>query len=231
MPVQPDSPPHIELLAEIGVAAQAAGGIDNSLTIALGALLAPAPSAGLSLELSSVFIFSARSIDQRMDLVNKVFDLRFAHLFALHRNANGRRAAEFLKKLKGLILNSIVVQKWVRNLAAHGNVDLTSDVPRLIPAMFDLEAKQVLAKRGANFANGLSASQLKELSAGLSRSTGHLTHFGHATQTFIQWFGASPDLFLSQVNKLAKDMNVAELHLHDPTEGPPMRQARSSHRP
>ncbi|MER8532128.1 hypothetical protein NKH61_05120 [Mesorhizobium sp. M1005] len=216
-----------KILAQIGNVTMAVGGIDNGLAMTLGALLAPAPSAGYALELASIFVFSARSMTQRTELIIKTFDLRFAPDFARHKNHNLRRTVEFLEKAYRRIFESISANIWVRNLAAHGSIDLSKGEPRLIPALFDFEGRKRLATKHPSYAGGMTRQQIAKYAGLLSEDSKRIGLLAHSISMFLQWSSVDHKLFLEPINLLAADLGIAPLRLQDPRAGPPMRQARN----
>jgi hypothetical protein len=222
--VSPDGPEHQALLSAIGSATLAAGGIDTGMVFVLGALLAPVPSAGHAAELASVFIYGARSFEQRVEITKGAFHARFHLDLRAHKNNNRRRAIEFIDQLMSSIFADLSRNKWIRNFAAHGSVDLSGNEARLIPGAFDYQTGISVSKRG--FPDGLTASQIQKQATVIGKDQENLMLLAIALADLIQSFHVMPGKFLASANRLAEVLNKPKLRLQDPSAGPPLRQRR-----
>jgi hypothetical protein len=213
------------IYAEIGRVTTASGGIDNNLVMLLGQLITRSGS----LAYPSIFIFSARSMDQRQEIVLKYFRVRCVEQLSEPRTSNHRRAAEFAEKIMTTIFSSITKNKWVRNLAAHGNLLWEDGEPHLIPPMFDLDAQERLKNRSPTYASGLTLHQLREARLLIKADGSRLGKLSVCLAQLLQW-KRYPAEFLETANALARDLKMSTLRLQDPSEGPPLRKSKRNRR-
>ena len=217
--------PASEIYMAIGKATLAASGIEGGMVFLLGAILAPVPSSGHAAELASVFVYTNPSLKRQIEMINDAWDAYTYKLLARSKYDNERRSAEFITKAMGRVFHALEQHKWVRNFAAHGSLDLSGDIPLLIPSLYDYKTREKMKKKGIS--RGLSADQIISLIAPLSVASGNLFHLAHVMKLYIQPFPPGNQAFLAEANELANKLNLPPLKLQDPTQGRPMRQSKA----
>ena len=151
----------LELMAAIGEAAMSS--VDNLLVHTLSLLLAP-PTLNLhQYELASIIIFRARSLEQRLEIFRDVLELRLRGLSQKPRHSIEKLSADFVVKAFNVISERLNAHKWIRNLAAHGNVFLRApDPPKLVPTALDVNAWRILVRKRPQYNAGITAKQILE---------------------------------------------------------------------
>jgi hypothetical protein len=213
------------IYAEVGRLTMATAAIDNQLTILLSRLMSHTQDA-FDYSFASVFMFSARSIDQRFEILRKAFRLRCGHMLKKPRHHNIRRAAEFAEKAMNVAISNIQAHRWVRNVAAHGNLFRDGAKVSIRPAMLDIEGQAAIAARGGDYGRGITLEHLQEATAAADADRGALSKLGHVFWSLLEW-KEDPSELLGRANLLAQVLKLKPLSLQDPREGPPQRQRRN----
>ena len=205
----------------------AAGAIDNGLTLLLARLLGhQAGDAGFLMDQASTFIFSARSFEQRTELVTKIASFTFAAGISEPKHSYHYKVAIFLTKLLNAIISSAKSNKWIRNLAAHGSLSPASGELKLVPVSFDFLGPKALKLRGAEFADGLTLQQVVHHRSKLNLDGTRLLNYTMTLSKALLTSLEIPELFLEEMNRLAQGLGVTPIHLVGPHEPRPPRQRR-----
>ena len=200
--------------------------VDNHLAALLGRMMS-ADQNGFDTRLPALFVFSARSIEQRFEIVRKMFLLRCEPAFAMPRNSNVRRAAEFAEKVMNVVFANVGAHRWIRNVAAHGTMIHTDAMTAIIPAMFDHEGQKKFFERGKAYKDGLTLELLKEASETAMFDLLCLSKLGNVLWTLFE-MRDDPKEFVEQANGLAQDLKLSKINLRDPREGPPPRRRKQN---
>lgn len=212
------------IFAEIGRLTMAASSVDNHLTTILARLISPTQDS-YDTALASIIVFTAKSIDQRFELVRKVMRWRLATALSQPRHMNVRRAADFAEKALNAIEKEIRSHRWARNTAAHGDILHHEGRVTLTPAMLDYETWKNIRSKGDEYRFGLSISHLESATSVAAADNANLTALTLVIARILDWTD-NPKELLDLANSLAQSLKIERLSLRDPREGRPMRQRR-----
>ncbi|TKD53000.1 hypothetical protein [Sphingomonas baiyangensis] len=207
----------VHLYAAIGRVTTTGGDIDDRLAFLLGNLLSPNPGGTVDVSFASVIIFSAKSMDQRREIILKSFHLRFRSMLEAKPNQNQRRAADFVEKMLKSVFAKLNQDKWLRNLAAHGTVLSFPDGScRLRPSFIDFDGMDRLAKRTPQYATGLTAIEIESELNKYGAAVDNLMTLSMIVAALASQPPHSRE-FLEPANALAQRLGQRSIRLRDPS--------------
>jgi hypothetical protein len=219
-----DPDPKEAVYAQVGKLAMVTSAVDFQLTTLLSRLMAETQD-HIGSRQASIFMFSARSIDQRFEILRKSFKLRCERMLMAPRHTNERRAADFAEKAMNITTANISKNRWVRNVAVHGSMHTDPEGVAIMPVMFDWDGWEAMRLRGPEYRRGLTLEHLQEATETARHDLQCLGKLSHVWWSLLDW-KPDPAEFLERANALALDLKIQPPILRDPSAGPPMRKRR-----
>ena len=210
------------MYAEIGRLAMANAAIDTQLTLLLSRLMS-GPQDSLQMAFPSVFMFSARTLDQRFEIVRKSFSLRLDWYLQMPRHENAYRASSHLERCMSAIFKRIRDHKWIRNTVVHGSITRTEVGHIITPNVFDHEAEKLLAAKGDKYRGGLHLELVKEATIETREHLNLLAQLGTCLAMLLEPEGPDPSEFEHLANQLGKELGLPPVTLRDVSKPPPQR--------
>jgi hypothetical protein len=218
-----------EFYAAIGRLTLAFSALDIFMSGVLSRLMPKEPDEN-ALGIASVFIYAARSTDQKQEILTKAFDFRLSDMLNEHKNATRRRAAEFISGMMKRVFANINAKSKIRNLAAHGDAVFDDIRHYLGPPMLQGARLERLQKMDCESPSGFTAAELDKVTAKIRfdgfRFDGSCLQQLGTCILYLRKMDSGLQPFLSAANGLAKLLGAVPLTLHDPSNGPPMRGKR-----
>lgn len=200
--------------AEIGKAALSIGNTDITLVAIVNILLKAYAKVPMTSE-ASIFIYSARSIDQKFEITRKLMELRFRPNLKSPTWSHSYRIADHIFKLFNGIKTQIDRTKWIRNLAAHGNVKENPGQPiKLIPPMLDSLEIEAFQRKRANYKDGLTAEDIATELVNVTDANKLLFDFAALLKATI--LTVADEKYLEAARKLSKDLQIPLPKLQKP---------------
>lgn len=214
-------------MSAVGSAAHTTGYVDNMLTLLLSAILHQGPpNSGYDYGLASIIFFTARSMEQRKELIFRLFQWRCERALDAPRHTNKRRSADFMMKLLRTVFENHNKNRWIRNLAAHGDVVRVEGVGLILtPTILNDDGREHPKLKIYGGVKGLNAEDIRAAVAPIGKDVEHFRQLQNLMPHLYEW-RPYPEQFLQLANSLADELGITRLRLHDPSQGKPRRERR-----